>query len=132
MSAWVCSDETIAGILRAAAPGSIGYAATYYWNGDTRHINTRLEEVGQILVDENYRSVNFRYEERGDEPHVYKHSHLSQEMTAVQIIKLCNCYRYQVCEPDDYKETEAWAIVSSLRDRAIITLPGYDAAEWGI
>jgi len=89
------------------------------------------DEQGQALVDQNYRSVNHRYHEDA-EPYQFRWRPFLPRLSPVEIIKACNCYRYQSCETPDFKETEAYAIMTALRERAIIHLPGYEEAAWEI
>ena len=125
MSAFVVSDEHISGMLQVAA----GDPLYYYW-GNEPHYVYDVEKAGQILVDENYRSVNHRYSEN-DPPHEYRRAAV-RNLSMLEIIKLCNSYSYQSCETNDWGQTEAYAIVDSLRERAIRRLPGYEDANWSI
>lgn len=86
--------------------------------------------LGQELVNQNYRSVNERYDEK-DEPPTYEFK-MQYPLQPVQVIKLCDCYDYQACETNDYRETFASKIVESIRHKAIRNLPGYENAPWGI
>lgn len=87
--------------------------------------------IVDILIAENYRSVNHRYRNERGEPHriVYKRVPL---LSPVVIIKACNCYDYQACETNDYKKSGAAAFIDNIRDLAITKLPGYEEAPWGI
>jgi hypothetical protein len=53
------------------------------------------------------------------------------EGNPVAVLKLCDCYDYQACEFDGYRESMAAKIVAKARKNAIKELPGYDAAPWG-
>jgi hypothetical protein len=131
MSAFIVGNKHISAMLQASQ--RIRYAgdgASYRWNGQSYYFNGNRQEIGQKLVDENYRSVNHRYGEN-ERPHEFKMEYLPR-FSAVQIIKACDCYNYQTCETPDWKETEAYAISQALRERAIDLLPGYDEAEWAI
>lgn len=92
-----------------------------------------LTKMAQILVDENYRSVNFRYNEN-TKPHKIEYSPVAafQELPPVNVLKACNCYDYQSCETQDYHESEAFQIIEAARTIAIHNLPGYDQAPWDI
>jgi len=132
MSALIVSDETITGILLVSAPRYPGDSATYRYQGEARYINGRLQDLGQILVNQNRRSVNHLYS-RDDPAHTYRfRSELVPQIESVQIIKLCDCYIYQSSETPDWLESEAFAIVNALRERAIDLLPGYEEALWGL
>lgn len=89
-----------------------------------------LDEIGQILVNQNYESVNFRYNENAV-PYKYEHKAVSLP-EIVQILKLCDCYDYESCETDDYEQTLACNIINTIRINLISKLPGYDEAEWEI
>jgi hypothetical protein len=49
-----------------------------------------------------------------------------------ELYGLCDCYAYQACETSDWHETEAYAIMQYLKQRAIRNLPGYDDAKGDI
>ncbi len=133
MSAFVVSDKTIAGMLQATRQDH--YGVYVYWNNESKRIHNHDTSVAaQVLVDENYRSVNYRsglYGHETVESHTYSDPYV-EPLELIQIIKLCNCYAYQSCETDDWKETEAYAICDALKETAIRALPGYENAEWEI
>lgn len=93
----------------------------------------RASEIGQVLLNENYRSVNFKYSEQSEVPpyryRVYSGLH---GFTAANVIKACQHFDHQACETSDYEVTEAARIVDAIRQRAFDLIPGYDAAPWGI
>ena len=129
MSAFIIGNEHITAMLQITAPQYPGDGSSYYYNGAAFPFGGHSTEIGQKLVDENYRSVNYRYDE-DSQPHEFKYTP-RRSFTPVEIVKLCDCYNYQTCETPDYKHTEAWAIVNALRERAIHRLAGYDDAPWG-
>lgn len=132
MSAFVVGNKHISAMLQAAERNRYaGDGPAYRWNGTYHYFRGHLQEIGQKLVDENYRSVNYRYDE-DKKPHIFKKQSYMPNISAVQIIKACACYNYQTCETPDWRETEAYAIVQALRERAIDMLPDYDEAEWVI
>lgn len=126
MSAYVVTDEHIAAILQASSPQYPGDSFSYYWN-DEQHCTKNL---GQILLNENYRSVNFRYS-KNDSPHEFQPKAI-QQYKPVEILSLIAGYEYQACETDDWRETEAFAIVDALKHRAIKRLDGYEKDPWSI
>ena len=131
MSAFLVSDKHITEMLRFASAND----GRVYCGGEwlDLRVQENAQKVGQILVDENYRSLTSRYS-RPNEPHTFQHNFLAFRpiMDAVEVVKLCHCYNYQACETDDYYETPAHQIVSAIQDCAIRVLPGYDKAEWCI
>ena len=75
MSAFIVNDETITGMLQAMSRRFNPHGVfTYYWEGKPHREFSSV--LGQELVNENYRSVNYRYRE-DEEPRefnsVYKY-----------------------------------------------------------
>ena len=131
MSAFTLSNKHITAMLSMSGPRYPGDGASYYWNNEAHAFNGHAQEIGQKLVDQNWRSVNYRYDENEPAPR-YAYEHPAMQVTPVQVIKACNCYNYQSCETPDWPETEAYAIMRALRERAINSLPGYKDAKWSI
>ena len=89
-----------------------------------------LQIMAEIMLKENYRSVNYRSREN-EGSHQIKFE-FEYKYTPIQIVKACQCFDYQCCETDDWKESNAYRINSWLMSSAISELPGYDQAEWGM
>lgn len=87
--------------------------------------------VGAMLLTENRRSVDYRYDEEELEE-VYEFHHYVGHFDPVAVLKAIDCYEYQACEHPDWPESEAHSFCDSLRKRAIHALPGYDNAPWGV
>lgn len=110
-----------------------------YWTGKTREYVTRnnAEEVGRILLDENVRSVNYRYRDECDNDEknqgsTYCFSYSLRPLSPVQVIKAVNCLVYQSCETEDWESTIAWRICQAIISHAVHDLRGYDEAAWEI
>jgi hypothetical protein len=95
------------------------------------------DEVGQMLVKENYDSVHHMYEGSNqiikpvmDEPYMF--SRVLSKIDPVQVLKAIDCYEYQSCEHPQWLESESRVFCQSLRARAINRLPGYDEAAWEV
>jgi len=131
MSAFIVGDKHITAMIQTLSPRYPGDGVSYYWNGESHPVNGKSRQIGQVLVDENYRSVNSRYSESG-EPRTFKYDYSVHSKTPVEIIKACHCYRYQACETKDWDKSEAAAIVNLIEGRATRDLPGYEDAEWEI
>lgn len=132
MSAFILGNAHINAMLTLTAPRYPGDGLAYYWQDNMHPFGGHSAEIGQKLVDENYRSYNHRYRE-DNEPHTFRSSPCSKQYTLVGLIKACHCYRYQSCEHPDWNESEAYAIVSALLARAVRRLDGYEEAEtWPI
>lgn len=136
MSAYVVDDHVLDYILTFfATPNSSYYLPSAGTRIDARTV-TELTAIGQTLLNENYRSVNRRY--RWHRPaHVYSFRRHRLAMTghrntiALQVLSACACLDYQSCETNDWRQTDAHAILEQIKDRAINALAGYDAAKWG-
>ena len=87
------------------------------------------DEIGQILWDENFRSVNHRYDS-SDKAERYTFRSLIHK--PAQIIKACHCYDYQACETDDYEFTLAHRIIEAIIESAAHKVEGYEAAAWAL
>lgn len=131
MSAHVLDDENLNAILRGCK---------HYFRILNLNINAEtfclgfdkdLSRIGQILKEENYRSVNTRYDEE-TKPDAFKYKDSSPLYSVVQLLKLCDCYEYQSCESSDYVNTNACTIINRIRKNLIAHLPGYDDAHWGL
>lgn len=122
MSAYIVDDQVISAILEAVTEAG---PFVYWWSG-TWYTKT-AEQLGQILVDQNYRSVNARYN-RSQKPHQYIHRK-TRRLKPIEIVSLCDCYSYQACETDDWRNTEAAQIVEKIKQLAIHDIDGYG---WGV
>ena len=93
-------------------------------------------EFGQMLWDENIRSVRYWYDDPDtlpgpiDETFVYIHVPVAASEDPVQTLKAIHCLEYQSCEHPEWKDSEAYAALQALAHRAIRALPGYDDAGW--
>ena len=100
------------------------------------------DAVGAMLIAENLASVHYRYPDTVDggsvpgptdpyweRPYAFRHVHPAP--TAVEGLKLLDCYAYQACEHTAWPASEAYSFCYALRSRLIGELEGYDAAPWG-
>lgn len=86
------------------------------------------DRTGQMLVLENRRSVDHRYDET--EPvELYHYEDPGFELEPVEVLRAVACYRYQACEHPDFGRSEAESFLTSLEHVAIKQLPGYEKAE---
>lgn len=119
MSAYIVSDETITAIVM----GALEFLGNDYeidpWG------------FGQMLVDENYRSVNCRYSE-DTKPHKYVWKELKKWDLGI-CAGCIDCYCYQSCETNDWPHTEASIMMETLRRAMLEKLleqQGYEIT-WG-
>jgi hypothetical protein len=93
------------------------------------------EDVERILVEENVRSVLYRYGGRlGDDEKQAAASYRFAYFTTsgAGAINAGNCLDYQSCETEDWESSIAWRICRALVSNATARLPGYEAAAWEI
>jgi hypothetical protein len=137
MSAYMCDRHHIAYLVRAAEDyRSLDLRRDGEW------IKLTPNEAGQMLWDENIRSVSSRYPdcdphdlpgEINAAPYLFKisphdcwpHPH------AAQVLKAIQCYQYQSSEHPEWEASEAAQFVATLREAAIRHLPKYNDLEWG-
>lgn len=145
MSAFLVTHEHINTLLRYASHQKF---APHFRLPSERVIDLThpydLQYAAEVLLAQNVASLNACYPDtiakpenmpgKCDEiglPITYRpFSH--KVSRPVEIIKACDCYDYQACETDDYHQTDAARLVSSIRHCAIGNLPGYEEAEWDI
>lgn len=143
MSAFVLDKSHISAMLRKGLR-RYQYGCLRWQHNEKQHLltNETADQVGQMLLDENVKSVSYRYQ--GDTlaelpgrldqewliPFTCNRSSFAKIPTAVECLKLISCYEYQSCEHPDWEESEAHAFCHALQKRAIITLPGYEDAPY--
>ncbi len=86
---------------------------------EARYPNTSVDK----LPGENYKPASIPVSDRDMVTDVYK-------LSAVSILKMCDCLEYQSCETDDYGETLAFQLLDQIRREAIRALPRYDDGPW--
>jgi hypothetical protein len=131
MSAFVVDKKHIDALLTYASRPEYQSPSCYYWLNKIVYFYDEINRIGNVLVFENYHSVNYRYNDHS-EPFEYKWERYTRSLTPIQIVKACDCLDYQSCETPDWKETEANTIIQSIRERAIREIPGYETASWEI
>lgn len=125
MSVMVLRETSIAGMLQAAAPQYEGETVEYFYNGSRKPFDH--QPAGQTLLTENYRSYAARYNERMQKFFPYRPARC-RELSAVEIIRLCDSYIINADQSPGWEKSEARAIAIWLKDRACRMLPGYDQA----
>jgi hypothetical protein len=150
MSAFVVSTTHIDAMLRAV----VGAQFPVTWRGthgtcldadegadEWRKLDdTCLDDVGRMLLAECLTSVRYRYPDCSPEelpgpcptPRAgeYRHRYAARIPTAVEALKLIDCYEYQSCEHPGWKDSEAKRFCDAARRNLVSLLPGYDTAPW--
>lgn len=159
MSAFIVSKRHVDALVEAGLrPEYAGARFSWYHDAERHELTlSNADEVGAMLWAENVRSVEHRYEhvvEAGESlpgtyqletiaPGIepievpewvgeYRYDMRTRQLDPVAVLKLVQCFDYQSCEHDDWRESSAFAYCQTLKDKLIGMLPGYDAAKWGI
>ena len=123
MSAFVVSQNHINAIVNYANKVLSKWDSTY----------SDPQAIGQILLDENIRSVSHRYAHHGPEPaQKFRWKLADKTVSAVQMLKLLSCLHYQSCETEDFDSTKAAKLIRDMTSNTIADLPGYEEAEWAL
>lgn len=146
MSAYVCNPEHIAALAAYAAKGGANDShAIHEWR-KPNPLETARSVAEQLLLT-NIAAVETRYPDcAGTDdfpgPNLTRAEMLTladkyaqryffgHQFTAVEILKLCDCYDYQASELADYETSLAARQITWIRAAVIRQLPGYDTAAW--
>lgn len=131
MSAYVVDLDHIAYLVQAGTSRSVGL-------DDSMSDASKLQ-LGQMLWDENVKSVQARYPGDQELPGPCAHDYVYPERNypwfrtfdPIQVLKACDCYEYQSCEHEGWSASAAKRYIEDLRARAWTSLPGYEEARWG-
>lgn len=106
MSCYVCDMETISVIVKGFVQyGYIGHHAQYCADDFTKpaqgifDIQALRQAIGQSLLNQNYKSVNCRYDEDNKPP---KFQYVDVKINEGLVYGCMRCYEYQAHETDDY------------------------------
>jgi hypothetical protein len=134
MSAWVCNHEHIAALVGSF----LGMKDRYTEVEDPR-------ALAKMLHFENMRSVDHRYRDNPEavaDFTAYYACHPvtlrqierweKEPLTPGQFFKALDCYEYQACECDDWKQSEAYKLCEKMRGQVCARVAGYESTPWGI
>lgn len=153
MSAWIVEKKHVT-YLAAMATKTVGgqESLTWEYKGETHTLPTRTKrnlpfksnphavKLATKLWSENRESVAARYSGScaddlpGDRVRRITRKDVAEqtahEFNAAQVIKSCNCLEYQSCEHEGWEGSEACAIVTALREKALrVALPDRKPSE---
>ena len=147
MSAYVIDREHVRYLVDAAHRTFWPHRSPFRWfyNGHWHTLdqsdNAACVRAGQMLWNENIRSIEGRYPDCGldsdmpgpiGETYLYDtHKPRVNRPDWVAVLKACHCYRYQSCEHEGWEASEAYTFIDALMDTATHLLPGYEDAPWG-
>lgn len=135
MSCYVCSNETISVIANAFAK----YEVTYYEDFMNKPAiytlypnSIEVIKIGQSLLDQNYRSVNERYDEDTPAP-AFKLKKI-ENVNEGMIVGCINNYMYQSCETEDWMGSAIYISLNKLKNAILEQLIRNKGQEivWGI
>ncbi|WP_280423700.1 hypothetical protein [Nocardia carnea] len=81
-------------------------------------------QLGQLLWDENVRSVDHRYQQ-STLPERYVLHTTEAVLDPLAVPKVIDCYQYQSCEHPAWADSDACAWVTRLREAIYAAFPGY-------
>ena len=121
MSAYVVNNETISAIVKGFEVFNVEYRAEDYKEPVQILINLQKirNSIGQSLLNQNYKSVNYRYNENSKTPE-FKYKDVSINEGA--ILGCIDCYVYQACETSDFFESELYNSLMKLKNAMLIKL----------
>ena len=116
MSAFIVNDYHI----NALTSFAVRHDVSFYWKGQ-RYVFNRdtAHQLAEELYSENVRSVNARYNERTRRKGFTFTRVLIDHLDPEDIIRACDCLRYQSCETNNYDRTLARAATNAIREEAI-------------
>ena len=98
-------------------------------NASHRDSEKNCQSVAQILLNENYKSVNARYSEKNSGTIKYKNE---KSITLAQCASNIKNIEYQSCEHNDYYETEGYKALTSLKDSLLSIVSELETTKWGM
>jgi hypothetical protein len=120
MSAYIVDNNSINYLVNYLEQEHDKYLA--YFRYVDENIKTN-QDVGQIILDENVRSVNTRYNEESKETFKYSFENYGF-FDPRQVISVCKCIEYQSCETSDWEQSKAYRLITRIKDYAIGEIEG--------
>ncbi len=136
MSAYQVPNDTIDLLIAAADAWRLTFENREGTDAANLHVCSHRDEAGQLLIDENVRSVNARYNETTETAR-YQWTPLCLDRAAVGmpvavlVLGSVRCLRYQSCETDDYAQTRAARLLDRIEAEACRRLISTHDAPWG-
>ncbi|WP_280437505.1 hypothetical protein [Nocardia carnea] len=115
MSAFIVSNGHIDVLVNAVAQ---------YGVAPTRTSRIDYRALGQLLWDENVRSVDHRYRESHPRDRYVLHT-TEGDLDPVAVLKAVDCYVYQSCEHPGWEDSDAHTWMTRLREAIYTATPGY-------
>jgi hypothetical protein len=135
MSAFMCSDRHLTALAAYAVRHGLSGSMTLADQCRPSHVSREaLAEVFGVLARENVASLDARYPNDKGVPIGEPDMGVArmEAFLPITIIKACHCYAYQSCEHTGWETSRAKQIVERIEAHAVRSLPGYEAAPWGL
>lgn len=118
MSAYIVNNNTIHAIVKGFRIYNATFAADDYKNAVSviTSVKAMSNAIGQSLLNQNYKSVNYRYRENTSTP-IYRYEDV--KINEGILIGCIDCYEYQACETDDYFNSDIHYSLLRLKDKII-------------
>lgn len=133
MSAYVVNNRTISAVVKGFLDYGVDFSADDYEKPIQvlYNENELATAIGQSLLNQNYKSVNYRYRE--DTP-ATKFEYVKENYNAGEIFGCIRCYNYQACETDDYFESNLYYSLQNLQIAMLKRYIEKDGFEmpWGL
>lgn len=118
MSAYIVNNKTISAIVKGFRVYNAAFAAEDYKEAAsiTTGVDITSNAMGQALVNQNYKSVNFRYSRNTETP---KYNYEDVKINEGILLGCIDCYEYQACETDDYFNSEIHYSLLRLKNKIL-------------
>lgn len=137
MSAYVVDNKTISALAKAFEQYEVRYEAENYVDTNPFKTNAFVDlgalrhDIGQSLLDQNYKSVNYRYsEDTPTPPFTFEDVDIDEGV----VYGCIRCYNYQACETDDYFDSYIFKSLEQLKAKMLerlIRRCGMSTDGWG-
>ncbi len=133
MSSWVVSKSHIDVLVSALRAFKVEH-----------NLGRDPVKIGRALWRENVESVAYNYQlrtrddgrkdemahyERAIEAYTFRELH---DLKPGAVVKAAHCFDYQSCDHPAWEASEACRTMARLVDKLAQSLPGYEAAPWGV
>lgn len=92
------------------------------------------EELYKVLMWENMRSLNARYDDKHKKKDIQEYIFNTEDLNFPEIYKKLNCWIYQSCETKSFFNTKLYKVISKMSDyfahKYIRDSEAYDKAKW--
>lgn len=132
MSAYIVDNKTISAIAKAFVDYQVDFMADDYDRPIQIIVNLNeiRQAIGQSLLNQNYASVNCRYNEDTEVP---KFEYEDVDIDEGIVYGCIRCYHYQACETRDYYDTWLYESLRVLESKLLVRflMKHKMSAPWG-